>query len=326
MPVDFYAFSDELVKIALDVPQKEVTDARDIQQRSLEKDPEFSLSGPWKKFVRKQDGFKVYCVDGEWVRNNLTIEFGHGGHGLVHECIPMDEIWLGAQHFKDCKCKGTVPGRPVTPAWFESCLLHEIAEFRQMNQGDDYWKAHKDAIGLEKDLGILADPHGDPAPRASLEKIALYERLKRLAYTDLPNSPRLLMRKRSPQELAAIQADSERSFQKHYLGRIQRATNPAISKLPEGKIRHYAERGRDMLASDPIGFAAAHAGPVLAAGPAAAAVPVLPQYIGAKKGLEGLIDKHLPMAEGPHKKSFEMMTRPAAPEITEKNFGHLVRL
>jgi len=159
-----------------------------------------------------------------------------------------------------------------------------------------------------------------------LEKIALYERLKRLAYTDVPRSPRLLMRKRNPQELAKIQADSERSFQRNWMGPIRRGTDKYVNKMPEGKLRHYTAMGRDLLVSDPIGFTATHALPVMAAGPAASLVPVVPPYIGAKKGLEGFIDKHWPMAEGPHKKSFEMMTRPAAPEITEKNFGHLVRL
>jgi hypothetical protein len=144
------------------VSKKEVTDSLDVQQRSLGKDPGFRLSGPWKKFVREQDGFKVYLVDGEWVRTNLTVEFGHGGHGIVHESIPMDEIWIGKQHFKDCKCTDTTPGRLVTREWFESCVLHEIAEFRQMNQGDNYWEAHEDAMHLEENLGLLEDPYGDP--------------------------------------------------------------------------------------------------------------------------------------------------------------------
>ena len=159
-----------------------------------------------------------------------------------------------------------------------------------------------------------------------LEKIALYERLKRLAYTDVPRSPRLLMRKRNPQELAKIQADSERSFQRNWMGPIRRGTDKYVNKMPEGKLRHYTGKGRDAIFEDPVGFVAADVLPYLAYGPIGAAAPTTPLYMGAKKGLEGLIDKHLPMAEGPHKKSFEMMTRPAAPEITEKNFGHLVRL
>lgn len=139
----------------------EITD--DIQNRAIRKDPGFRLSGPWKQFVRVQESFQVYLVDGEWVRNNLSVIFGHGGHGLVHEFIPMNEIWLGKQHFKDCEeVEGIPEGRLTTREWFESCLLHEINEFRRMNQGAPYWKAHNHALDDEEDLGLLEDPDSDP--------------------------------------------------------------------------------------------------------------------------------------------------------------------
>jgi hypothetical protein len=77
----------------------------DIASRAKKKDRRFVLSGKWKKFVRKEKRLKIYAVDGEWVRNNLSIIFGHGGHGYVHEFIPLDEIWVATHHFPRCGCE-----------------------------------------------------------------------------------------------------------------------------------------------------------------------------------------------------------------------------
>jgi len=137
----------------------------DIQERGDDKDEKFTPKGPWKKFVRKQDGFKIYAVDGKWVRDNLSVIFGHGGHGYVHEFIPVDEIWCATHHYHEnewshCGCnKGN---EPVSKEYFDSCVVHEIEEFNRMKgQKEPYWEAHNEALEKEKELGLLKNPNGD---------------------------------------------------------------------------------------------------------------------------------------------------------------------
>lgn len=126
----------------------------DIQRRGEWKDPDFVLDGKWKEFVRDQEGFKVYAVDGSWVRNNLSVIFGHGGHGLVHEFIPMDEIWISTNHYPSCKHHGV---GEVSEAYFDSCTAHEIKEFQEMEKGKDFWEAHNIALELERKLGLIPE-------------------------------------------------------------------------------------------------------------------------------------------------------------------------
>lgn len=137
-----------------------------IQTRAAKKDQRFKLSGPWKKFVRRQSGFKIYAVDGTWVRSNLSVTFGHGGHGLVHEFIPLDEIWVSTRHYREnkwssCDCRGVKDGQRVSKNWLESCVLHEIEEFRAMAKSSSYWPAHSRALQKEKEWGLIKDPFSD---------------------------------------------------------------------------------------------------------------------------------------------------------------------
>lgn len=123
----------------------------DIQKRGEGKDKKFVLKGKWKKFVRKQDGFSVYAVDGEWVRNNLSIIFGHGGHGYVHEFIPLNEIWVATHHFENCGCSNVKNGQKFSQQYFDSTVIHEIAEFKEMEKGLIFWEAHQIALEKEKE-------------------------------------------------------------------------------------------------------------------------------------------------------------------------------
>ena len=131
-----------------------------IQKRARKKDKKFILSGKWKRFVRKQDGFKIYAVDGEWVRNNISVIFGHGGHGYVHEFIPNDEIWIDTHHFDGCDCENLVKKvQKVSKKYFDSTVIHEITEFKEMKKGSIYWKAHQISLQKEIKIGILKNPH-----------------------------------------------------------------------------------------------------------------------------------------------------------------------
>jgi hypothetical protein len=130
-----------------------------IQKTALKKDKKLRLKGYWKKFTRKEEGLKVYTVDGEWVRNNLSVIFGHGGHGYVHEFIPNDEIWISSTHFEDCGCDNLKnKNQQVSQAYFDSTTIHEILEFKKMKKGANYWKAHQIALQKEREVGLLENP------------------------------------------------------------------------------------------------------------------------------------------------------------------------
>ena len=138
----------------------------EIQKRAKNKDASFKLSGKWKKFVRKESGYKVYAVDGLWVRNNLCCYFGHGGHGFVHEFIPNDEIWVSTHHYSEsklvfCGCHVHKKDQKASKNCFDSVAIHEIAECELMKKGKKFWPSHNVAVQKEKDAGLLPDPYTD---------------------------------------------------------------------------------------------------------------------------------------------------------------------
>lgn len=140
---------------------------KEIQARAPRKDRAFMLSGPWKKFVRRQSGYTIFRVNNAWVRNNLCVYFGHGGHALVHEFIPAGEVWISSHHpmgmtpAMHCGCVLKKRGQPASRNYFESTVLHEIAECEHMKKGKSYWSAHQHALEVEKKAGLLADPYRD---------------------------------------------------------------------------------------------------------------------------------------------------------------------
>ena len=136
----------------------------EIQNRANKKDKNFVLFGKWKRFLRKHGGFKIYAVRGRWVRNNLSVIFGHGGHGYVHEFIPKDEIWISTHHYNEtplnkCGCRVSKKNQKVSKKYFDSTILHEITEFKEMRKGKTYWKAHQIALREEIRAGLLKDPY-----------------------------------------------------------------------------------------------------------------------------------------------------------------------
>lgn len=138
----------------------------EIQRRENKKDRSFKLCGKWKRFLRIQDGLKVYAVDGKWIRNNLSVIFGHGGHGYVHEFIPKNEIWVSTHHYHEsswskCGCDVSKGGQKVSENYFDSTTIHEIAEFKAMRTGKSYWESHQIALQKEEEAGLLKNPYYD---------------------------------------------------------------------------------------------------------------------------------------------------------------------
>jgi len=139
-----------------------------IQSDSHKKDRGFVLKGRWKRFIRNEQGYKIFSVDGNWIRNNLCVYFGHGGHGLVHEFIPLDEIWITSHHYNEsnsslfnCPCTTLKKRQKVSKNYFESTAIHEIAECEEMKKGKPYWKSHQIALAKERQAGLLSNPFND---------------------------------------------------------------------------------------------------------------------------------------------------------------------
>jgi hypothetical protein len=121
------------------------------------------------------------------------------------------------------------------------------------------------------------------------EKRALVERLARLAATDIPNTPRLLMRHRSPGELAGIQQGVTSAIGR-VTAPIKKTLNTPIPGTPEilpEKMRGAVRKGTDFAIDNPE--------TLLGMGlPVPGALALL--HAG-KRGLEKSIDKAWPMAQ-----------------------------
>lgn len=135
----------------------------EIQKRAHDKDPKFILSELFPDkivFVRMQDGFRVCRVDEEWVRNNLSAIYTHGGHGFVHEFIPVapiPEIWVSNRHPPDCVCKNVRPDRKMSEDYSNRTVRHEMSEFKEMASGTIFVEAHERALKEE-----IAEGHLNP--------------------------------------------------------------------------------------------------------------------------------------------------------------------
>ena len=148
---------------------------------------------------------------------------------------------------------------------------------------------------------------GKPIPGATkmgaIDKEALIERLIRLGATDIPKTPRLFMRKRSPKELKALQDAVETGYDKRVTEPIMRRLKPLTEKLPNKEyknrlkpiifrdsdtvnLREKGTAAAKLLAEDPVGGFLAGISPVPAS---------VPTYFGAKKGLEKIIDRAFPL-------------------------------
>ena len=90
---------------------------RDTRLRSNNKSRYRKLHGLPRKYLFEINGFQIYEVDGEWIRNNVYAWFRIGGHGRVHLFIPNDEIWIEKQH--------------GTYEYMARTIIHEINEYKK---------------------------------------------------------------------------------------------------------------------------------------------------------------------------------------------------
>ena len=133
----------------------------DIQSRFSNKDRSFWLKGSWRRLRESRNDLGIWVVDGEWVRNNLSVSFGHGGHGMVHEFIRPDEIWIATHHYPDCGCRKTEVWQELSEACYQSTVVHEMAELRAMLSGSTFPEAHRLAQMAERNAGWMRDSYDD---------------------------------------------------------------------------------------------------------------------------------------------------------------------
>lgn len=82
-------------------------------------------------------------------------------------------------------------------------------------------------------------------------KVALIERLMRLGFTDIPNTPRMFMCKRSPTELAGIQHGVEKFFNNYEQPAIAKATNAIERHVKHPGARKVLTRGAELVVKNP---------------------------------------------------------------------------
>jgi hypothetical protein len=136
-------------------------------------------------------------------------------------------------------------------------------------------------------IAQIAKPKGFGIPmpgatKTSAEKTALLERLVRLGATPIPNTPKLLMKLRSPAELGALQNAVESGWNKRVTQPLLGKLQPLAAKAP-APLRGAAEFAAKEVAKDPVG------GAYTVLGPGGMVYPAI------KRGLERAIDRVLPL-------------------------------
>lgn len=150
------------------------------------------------------------------------------------------------------------------------------------------------------------------------EKTALIERLMRLGATDVPGTPRLFMRQRSPEELMNIQHGVEGFVNKYYADPLKNRIKGAVEKLPNWPEQGLGEWGKqkalqlpsalqekayfaaEKLPNMPARDVLRHAGNLVvdhplevAAGEASLIPGAVESLVAGKIGLHKIIDKYL---------------------------------
>ncbi|HIH26179.1 hypothetical protein J4476_06195 [Candidatus Woesearchaeota archaeon] len=84
-----------------------------------------------KKFSKK---IKVYIVNGRLVRDYFFIDFTEGGHDMVYDFVPKNEVWIDDD---------------IRRTERDFVLLHELHERNLMKNGMKYEHAHNSASTIE---------------------------------------------------------------------------------------------------------------------------------------------------------------------------------
>lgn len=91
-----------------------------------------------KHILYNSENLKIFIVDGEYIRDNMYLDFVMGGHDYVYDFIPKNEIWI------DNAC-------PIHELFF--VLTHELVErFHMKYEKMEYDVAHQIANEIEQIL------------------------------------------------------------------------------------------------------------------------------------------------------------------------------
>jgi len=130
--------SDWLLKVDADIAEyykKDPDGSREFAKILCEK-------GPVPDFYKRKetkDGVTVAYVDGAIIRRYFDPEFVSGGHDLVYDYVPKNEIWVDSW---------------LDEREYPYVLLHEETERDLMKEGKAYDIAHEYALVAEKEARV----------------------------------------------------------------------------------------------------------------------------------------------------------------------------
>jgi len=96
--------------------------------------------------IGEYQGFHFYFTNGEYVRDNVDIDYAAGGNPARYHYIPENEIWIEKT--------------PQEGDWAPT-MAHEYIEMKKMQRGVAYGKAHDDTAAIEKKLRKDFKPSSD---------------------------------------------------------------------------------------------------------------------------------------------------------------------
>ncbi len=124
-----------LLKIELDWFGAKSGSYHEARKRAIERVRALGRPPAFIKKTTRQKGLNIRYVDGAIIRKYLDPQFYCGGHELVYEYVPINEIWIDVA---------------MDPRDWPHILLHEITERGLMAKGMAYDPAHEFATATER--------------------------------------------------------------------------------------------------------------------------------------------------------------------------------
>lgn len=128
-----YSFSDA-TQMASVKEQSERQKTKDIQKVADHNGQPVPQNVHLKLLKSLPDNLVVWQVDGRLVRSNFYIDFTQGGHDLVYNFVPKNEVWID---------------NDLSESETPYIILHELYERSLMSKGLTYNQAHRHASRLE---------------------------------------------------------------------------------------------------------------------------------------------------------------------------------
>ena len=98
---------------------------------------EFKLRIPYIALIHSYNNLNIFLVDGKYVRKNIFKDFTEGGHDLVYNFVPRNEIWIDYY---------------LNTNEIKFVIAHEMCERYLMQYNMEYEMAHRIASKLESKM------------------------------------------------------------------------------------------------------------------------------------------------------------------------------